>query len=109
MYGYQRDEVIGEHCSTFCAPPWRESGAYRHQQRIAGEAVASTFEYQALRKEGSLFWAEVHVSTVVEDGRLIGRSEERRVGKECVSTCRYRWSPYHVKKKRELLRVHVFC
>src|SRR3546814_14302077 len=26
------------------------------------------------------------------------RSEERRVGKECVSTCRYRWSPYHEKK-----------
>src|SRR3546814_20562763 len=28
-----------------------------------------------------------------EDKR--GRSEERRVGKECVSTCRSRWSPYH--------------
>src|SRR3546814_12234747 len=27
------------------------------------------------------------------------RSEERRVGKECVSTCRSRWSPYHTKKK----------
>src|SRR3546814_15625205 len=26
------------------------------------------------------------------------RSEERRVGKECVSTCRSRWSPYHYKK-----------
>ena len=26
---------------------------------------------------------------------LWGRSEERRVGKECVSTCRSRWSPYH--------------
>ena len=25
----------------------------------------------------------------------IYRSEERRVGKECVSTCRSRWSPYH--------------
>src|SRR3546814_10561981 len=25
----------------------------------------------------------------------VGRSEERRVGKECVSTCRSRWSPYH--------------
>src|SRR5216110_2202396 len=24
-----------------------------------------------------------------------GRSEERRVGKECVSLCRSRWSPYH--------------
>src|SRR3546814_15784433 len=28
------------------------------------------------------------------------RSEERRVGKECVSTCRSRWSPYHNKKKK---------
>src|SRR3546814_19112905 len=27
------------------------------------------------------------------------RSEERRVGKECVSTCRSRWSPYNDKKK----------
>src|SRR3546814_5205888 len=26
---------------------------------------------------------------------LVIRSEERRVGKECVSTCRSRWSPYH--------------
>src|SRR3546814_11540773 len=25
----------------------------------------------------------------------LNRSEERRVGKECVSTCRSRWSPYH--------------
>src|SRR3546814_1815941 len=30
------------------------------------------------------------------------RSEERRVGKECVSTCRSRWSPYHYKKKNKL-------
>src|SRR3546814_20261007 len=27
--------------------------------------------------------------------KMIGRSEERRVGKECVSTCRYRCSPSH--------------
>src|SRR3546814_18128161 len=29
------------------------------------------------------------------------RSEERRVGKECVSTCSSRWSPYHQTKKRK--------
>src|SRR3546814_14667419 len=29
------------------------------------------------------------------------RSEERRVGKECVSTCRSRWSPYHSKKNKK--------
>src|SRR3546814_11641770 len=28
----------------------------------------------------------------------LARSEERRVGKECVSTCRSRWSQYHKKK-----------
>src|SRR3546814_14623931 len=27
--------------------------------------------------------------------KFMTRSEERRVGKECVSTCRSRWSPYH--------------
>src|SRR3546814_10919638 len=32
---------------------------------------------------------------VWREGRRFRRSEERRVGKECVSTCRSRWSPYH--------------
>src|SRR3546814_16653970 len=31
----------------------------------------------------------------VGTGLWDSRSEERRVGKECVSTCRSRWSPYH--------------
>src|SRR3546814_12605543 len=31
---------------------------------------------------------------------VLSRSEERRVGKECVSTCRSRWSPYHKKKNK---------
>src|SRR3546814_2430502 len=30
-----------------------------------------------------------------EERGSLCRSEERRVGKECVSTCRSRWSPYH--------------
>src|SRR3546814_21042913 len=33
--------------------------------------------------------------------RVVERSEERRVGKECVSTCRSRWWPYHSTKKRK--------
>src|SRR3546814_11918775 len=56
--------------------------------------------------------ARPHKRTADKTGRYIGaefcrdlqerfvlRSEERRVGKECVSTCRSRWSPYHLKKK----------
>src|SRR3546814_5731730 len=49
-------------------------------------------------------WHQMSSVKRKRDGRdwLIGRdaapaarSEERRVGKECVSTCRSRWSPYH--------------
>src|SRR3546814_19856256 len=39
----------------------------------------------------------------VADGTVIyDRSEERRVGKECVSTCRSRWLPHHLKNKKKL-------
>src|SRR3546814_15257705 len=34
------------------------------------------------------------------DGWNPFRSEARRVGKECVSTCRSRWSPYHYTKNK---------
>src|SRR3546814_17235293 len=33
--------------------------------------------------------------TFMDATSKVWRSEERRVGKECVSTCRSRWSPYH--------------
>src|SRR3546814_9424948 len=35
------------------------------------------------------------LATLWAPGTCRSRSEERRVGKECVSTCRSRWSPYH--------------
>src|SRR3546814_20355245 len=41
---------------------------------------------------GKVLWSSI---------RLWPRSEERRVGKECVSTCRSRWSPYNSKKKKK--------
>src|SRR3546814_8261253 len=35
------------------------------------------------------------IATRMTGDDFAARSEERRVGKECVSTCRSRWSPYH--------------
>src|SRR3546814_15370994 len=35
------------------------------------------------------------VVSMLNQANGLNRSEERRVGKECVSTCRSRWSPYH--------------
>src|SRR3546814_6248651 len=37
-------------------------------------------------------WKEIEAQGFISPA---ARSEERRVGKECVSTCRSRWSPYH--------------
>src|SRR3546814_13129046 len=38
-------------------------------------------------------------ASLITAAQAAHRSEERRVGKECVSACRSRWSPYHLKKK----------
>src|SRR3546814_13922572 len=54
---------------------------------IAGVSCGAT--YLAFGPLSSLITA---VALAAPDGL---RSEERRVGKECVSTCRSRWSPYH--------------
>src|SRR3546814_15171112 len=47
----------------------------------------------------------------IQNGRCVehrlGRSEERRGGKECVSTCRYRWSPYRYKQKTKKITIEL--
>src|SRR3546814_17167541 len=69
--------------------------------QIAGtaELAVNSAHHQAAKDEP----AGVVVSGRAPDGVLEAiespahhfRSDERRVGKECVSTCKYRWSPYH--------------
>src|SRR3546814_8528955 len=51
----------------------------RHLETLAVEQLVFQKDHRVLRTDRSLHQ----------------RSEERRVGKECVSTCRSRWSPYH--------------
>src|SRR3546814_15303864 len=47
---------------------------------------------------------ETKLGGTADFARAAGRSEERRVGKECVSTFRSRWSPYHKKKKQKKIK-----
>src|SRR3546814_12509492 len=47
-------------------------------------------------RRSNAFFDGVSALDVMLEGNF--RSEERRVGKECVSTCRSRWSAYHTKK-----------
>src|SRR3546814_19089877 len=46
------------------------------------------------------------LGTQVHKPRLVVRSEERRVGKECVSTWRSRWSPSHEQHKQPTQQSH---
>src|SRR3546814_9832151 len=56
------------------------------QQRANRQLLRSAMERGGFRNYPMEWW---HYTFTPE------RSEERRVGKECVSTCRSRWSPYH--------------
>src|SRR3546814_14263316 len=62
----------------------RHEGAVVHRQEIDAPWARLVGGYQLLG--------------VVGVSCILFRSEERRVGKECVSTCRYRWLPKHSKK-----------
>src|SRR3546814_18223320 len=57
------------------------------------------------RVEGFAFDAFKSEDRQIDRGDDDDRSEERRVGKECVSTCRSRWSPDHYKKKIQKIQV----
>src|SRR3546814_6482515 len=56
---------------------------YRTDNQLFTSFVHYLPDYRGARAGGQYWW------------RDLGRSEERRVGKECVSTCRSGWSPYH--------------
>src|SRR3546814_17926766 len=55
---------------------------------LGGQGWFDLRQHRMLPPEG----ADIHWSRLVD--LPLARSEERRVGKECVSTCRSRWSPY---------------
>ena len=52
-------------------------------------------EKQQMVKDGKLKPKDIKNDTIIFVGEDNLRSEERRVGKECASMCRSRWSPYH--------------
>src|SRR3546814_17982535 len=84
---------ISDWSSDVCSADLRDAAVGRDEGEIATRRIeAADGDRRALgaKAEGRLDIAK---------GYGAARSEERRVGTECVSTCRSRWSPYHSKKK----------
>src|SRR3546814_15427585 len=84
------------------------SGDEVQQDRTRFGNVLETFVFSELLKHTTtadddyrlMYYRDAdkfEVDIVIENaaGYLVCRSEERRVGKACVSTCRSRWLPYH--------------
>src|SRR3546814_5190849 len=77
--------------------------ALKNYLEAEGVRVCAGVGYQriAQTQSGVELTCEGHCDTVAAEqvliatGRRPNRSEERRVGKECVRTCRTRWSTYH--------------
>src|SRR3546814_12006702 len=79
------------------------AGGIQDQQAI--DPPARTGQHGRLLGNIAVALADTHVidqyglfrgDALHDAAQFLGiRSEERRVGKECVSTCRSRWSPYH--------------
>src|SRR3546814_12466996 len=65
------------------------TGGFDESYHFGGEDTAAG--WAAIEDGGR--WVFDEASAVTHG--IVERSEERRVGKECVSTCRSRWSPYH--------------
>src|SRR3546814_20134692 len=76
---------------------------------IAAAALDVRPEYVRDLKSEALVLTDVEDAIACKalgvDGAYV-RSEERRVGKECVSTCRSRWSAYHYKKKHHNKQIY---
>src|SRR3546814_18586132 len=60
------------------------------------EKIGGTIELSSVEGRGTKFVIKIPLTLAIVSALIVEcRSEERRVGKECVSTCRSRWSPYH--------------
>src|SRR3546814_2745023 len=65
-------------------------------QNLAQQALVAVQSYVAIRQLRAEFdFRARRLLRHQPEHALDDRSEERRVGKECVSTCRSRWSQYH--------------
>src|SRR3546814_15207389 len=81
---------ISDWSSDVCSSDLDDEIAVAIVKRVNG-ADANSLPGPEITVGGPVTWTYTVTNT--------GRSEERRVGQECVSTCRSRWSPYTSKKK----------
>src|SRR3546814_10983387 len=100
LHRRHRGELLVAEIQQLALHRWRGADLARHRRldRRLAHVVDEDMRLLAL-----LGGTRQRPASAVEDAR----SEERRVGKECVSTFRSRWSPYHEKKNNTMHTPHT--
>src|SRR6204780_3246916 len=77
--GYRADEIIGQHFSRFYPPEALARGLPEQELQVAGKTGAFEDEGWRVRKDGSLFWANVVITALRNaDGELLGFAKVTR-------------------------------
>ena len=77
--GYSADEIVGRHFSVFYPPEAVESGFPQRVLRVAARNGRFEDEGWRIRKDGSLFWANVVVTALRDErGQLVGFAKVTR-------------------------------
>lgn len=77
--GYSREEILGQHFSTFYTEEDRERGHPAEELRIAEREGVYQEEGWRIRKDGSLYWAHVVITALRDDtGTLVGFAKVTR-------------------------------
>src|SRR3546814_17530938 len=93
------DDLAKEGCSGYFGLYLKSFAGVRQQIGLVTMLPKGLSEKQIENLRWSLDLFTIHLNTLMKYS-IKKRSEERRLGKECVSKCRSRWSPYHTKKKK---------
>ena len=86
--------VKGETMETFCKKDMLHD-AVMMQFIIIGEAIIHVENEKLAKYDYPWYKVKSFRNMIAHEYFNIKRSEERRVGKECLLECRSRWSPYH--------------
>src|SRR3546814_12461746 len=89
-------DLLSVACTPFCGPDQRAFASCLGTGMGHAEGLVVRVRVRSAEAPGN----DVVRMSCLGLTTFLSRSEERRVGQECVSTCRSRWSPYHKKNKK---------
>ena len=105
LFGLKPEDLPNITLESYIAPEWKQQLKDRHNKRMNGESVESTFEYQGIKTDGTLIWIDVNVVPVFNNsGKIIGTQSalrnitERKIAENEILLAKEIVKMYHSEK-----------